>query len=149
MFRAVNTETEYERKRTQVERLKIKNVYISAVKTLNIEKYFELKVQFEQNQGFYLAGKSNLLYNLVRRSPLKNMDELIKKHNILESKLAFFEFVKKCIDNGLFVKAKKLLNCARIKGWICNDLFDFENQIEETYFKGQKMKKRCKFEDFI
>jgi hypothetical protein len=149
MFRAVNTESEHERKRIHYERIKIKNVYLSVTKTLNVEKYFEMKIHFEQNKGFYLAGKANLLYNLVRRTQINELDKMLEKYDILESKCAFFEFARKCIENGLFVRAKKLLNIARSKGWWCNDLYDLESLIESKCFSGEKVEKKVRFEDFL
>ncbi|ELA41448.1 uncharacterized protein VICG_01553 [Vittaforma corneae ATCC 50505] len=149
MFRAVNTESESERKRILFERTRIQALYFSVAKTLNIDKFVELKVQFEQNQGLYSAGKANLLFSLVRKTPMEKLEELIEKYGVLESKPAFFEFIRKCIENEKFVKAKKLLNMARTKGWWCNDLFDLENTIECKYFKGGKIKKKPVFKNFM
>lgn len=149
MFRAVNTESESQQRKIKLERTKILSLYLSALKTLKVEKYFELKVRYEQNQGFYTAGKCNLCFSLVRKTPFEKIDELIEKFCILESKHAFFEYVKKCIENNAFLKAKKLLNTARFKGWWCNDLFDLEKLIKLKYFEGEVVNKKPKFEDFI
>jgi len=149
MFRAVNTESETERRKALQERAKIQSTYLSAMKTLDIEKYLEIRIQFEQNDGLYLAGKANLLYGLVRKTPVVKLDELVEKYRILETRLAFFELARRWIDNGMFVKARKLLNMARERGWWCNDLFDLEGRIEREYFPGLRLKKQPKFEDYL
>lgn len=149
MFKAVNTECEAERKKAVLEKKKIQNTYLSALKTLDIQNYLEIKVVFEQNVGFYLVGKANLLHSLVRKASVEELDEIMEKYGIIDVKLAVFEAAKKFIGNGLFVKARKLLNIAREKAWWCNDLFDLEERIKREYFPGYKLVKPCKFEDFL
>lgn len=149
MFRAVNTESEHERKRMLFERARLQALYFSVTKTLNVDKFMELKIQFEQNQGLYSAGKANLLFSLVRRTQIEKLEKLIEKYNILESKPAFFEVIRKYIESERFVGAKKLLNKSRAKGWWCNDLFDLEKEIERKYFRGATIKKKPAFEDFL
>lgn len=149
MFKAVNTESETDKKKILQERAKIQAAYLAATKTLNIEKYLEMKIRFEQNESFYLTGRGNLLYSLVRKTSSDKLDEVIRKYDVLDTKLAFFEVARKCVEGGAFVRAKKLLNLARKKGWICNDLFDLEEEIRTGYFLGRTVEKRAVFDSLL
>lgn len=149
MFRAVNIESEYEKKRASQEKHKIQEMYFSCLKTLCIEKFFNIRILFDQNRPFYETARSNLLYNIVRKTSLPVLEKVLQEYDITESKHAFFEFVRKCIDNSMFVRAKKLLNLARKNKWWCNDLFDLEKDIDKLYFSGIKKNENLKFNDFL
>lgn len=149
MFRAVNTESESERRRIAAERQNIQANYLSATKTLNLDKFLDMKVMFEQNQEIYKIAKANLLFTFVRRTPLENVEGLINKYHVLESKPAYFELVRKYIKCENFIRAKKLLNLARSNGWICNDLFDLEKEITKKYFNDAVSFKKPKLDDLI
>lgn len=149
MFRAVNTESEHERKKIMHEKTKIQSSYLSALKTLNIDKFVDLKIQFEQNSDFYAAARANLLFSLVKKAPRSKLEEIYRNYSIQECKVALFEYARRSIEEGEFIKARKLLNLARKKGWWCNDLFDLEEVIEGKYFGRVGMKRKPIFEDFI
>lgn len=149
MFRAVNTESEFEKRRCLSERQKIQNLYISSAKSLNIDRFLSFKVSFDQNQPLYDNAKSNLLFSLVNKSKVENLLELSKKYGILESKQAFFEFVRMFIRDGKFVQSRKLINLAKTKGWFCNEFFELKNFIENEYFGGAKLRKKVVFDDLL
>lgn len=139
MFRAVNTESENERRKSNFERQKIINTYFSTIKTLKLEKFFALNVCYEQNQGLYDNGKSNLLYNYVSRSSYDIILQNIDKYGILEYKSPFFEFIRKSIDNGYYIRAQKLLNIAAKKNWATNEYFALKDKLYSVYFNVEKI----------
>lgn len=149
MFHAVNTESEQLRRRIHFEQQRIKSIYLKAIRSLNVEKFLELKVVFDQNKDFYATARTTLLFTIVRRSSVDKLDEIQEKYDVFESKPAYFEAIQKYIKGKRFIKAKKLLNLARIKGWWCNELFDLEREILKKYFVDALPKKKAVFEDFL
>jgi hypothetical protein len=145
MFKAVNTESVQEIKKSLEERKIIRGIYLSCLKSSNIEKLMSFNVIFDQNQQLYTTAKSNLFFSLVHKNNSEKLIEFSKKYNFLEFKQPFFEFVKICISESKFVKAKKLLKLARGKGWFCNDYFSLKNEIKAKYGED----KEVKFEDFL
>lgn len=149
MFRAVNTESELERRRFISERQKIHNLFISSSRSLNIEKFLSFNVSFEQNQSLYDNAKSNLLFGYVNKNKVETLIKFLDKHNFLESKQAFFEFIRICIEDSKFVQAKKLLNIAKSKGWFSNDYFELKKSVQNLYFGKIVNHKKPKFDDFL
>jgi hypothetical protein len=139
MFKAVNTESDAIKKKTQVEKERIKELYLTALRTMKFDMLFNFKVSFETNQEFFNCAKSNLMYNYVKKTEIKKLLENLEKINFLEHKNALFEFVRKNIETENYVAARKLLNKAKDNGWYCNDYYDYNKRIECEYFGIIKM----------
>lgn len=137
MFRAVNTESESDRRRACLERQKIQNVYLSTLKTMKLSKLLSMEVRYEQNYNLLCNAKSNLLYGFVRRMSMGQLLESMEC-GFLESKVSFFEFVRKCIAEGNFIRAHKLLNLAKSREWVGNDYFELREEIGKKYASGIK-----------
>lgn len=149
VFRAVNTESELERRKFLSERQKIQNLYISSSKSMNIDRFLAFNVSFDQNQAFYNNAKSNILFSFVNKNKVETLLKFLEKYNFLESKQAFFEFIRICIDESRFIQAKKLLNLAKLKGWFCNDYFELKKSIESLYFGKKANSSKLCFDDLL
>lgn len=137
MFKAVNTESEAQQKKIQIERQKIRELYLAALADLELDAFLQFKVENDQNGEFYKKAQANLLYNYAKAKALDDLDERL---GFLECRDAFFEVAEKNIRARNFVRAKKLLNLARERGWFCNKLHDLQKRIEEEYFAGGRHK---------
>ena len=146
MFRAVNTESEYEKKRSLSERLKIHDFYLFSLKSSNIDRFLSFNVVFDQNQQLFNTAKSNLFFSLVYKNKVENLLELSKKYNFLELKQSFFAFVRICLDEKKFIQAKKLLNLSKKRGWFCNEYFTLNQEIK---VKCDLKEVNINFEDFL
>lgn len=142
MFRAVNTESENERRKESFEKSKIQTMYLATLKSLNIDKFLSLKINYERNQVFFESAKSNLLYSFVSKSPSEKIVEVLEKYEILKFKTPFFEFVRKTLEDENYLRAQKLLNLAKSNKWAGNDYFNLKTQIEKDYYAKFKCKKR-------
>ncbi|KAI4290880.1 hypothetical protein PAPHI01_0154 [Pancytospora philotis] len=136
MFRAVNMESERQRREARAENQRINELYLAALKSRDYGAYLALDVQYDQNKPLYARGKSNLMYNYVCDNSVDTLRRNAWGYNLTEYKHSLFRLAKKNIDAGNFVYAKKLLNAARAKGWGCNSLYDLEARIEKEYFSG-------------
>lgn len=106
---------------------------------MNLAKMFSIEVRHEQNYGFFHSAKSNLLYSFVKKTPMDQLLGKIGTYGLLESKSALFELVRKCIGEESFIRAHKLLNLAKSKGWMGNDYFDLREEISRKYIKGIRL----------
>lgn len=136
MFRAINTESEVQRKAAKIENAKIVQLYLDALENRKYDAFLEFSVLYDQNKSLYNKGRSNLFYNYVMETDVETLNENKEKLDFLEYKLAVFALVEKNIKAGNYVRAKKLLNFARTKGWICNNLYKLEERIKAEYFDG-------------
>lgn len=143
MFRAVNTESESERRKAHLERKKIQSTYLSALKSMNLAKMFSMEIRYEQNHGLFCNAKSNLLCSFIRKTPTDQLLGEIEAYGILESKSAFFEVVRKFIEEGNFIRAHKLLNLAQSKGWVNNDYFELREEISRKYIASIRPRRPC------
>lgn len=147
MFKAVNTESENERRRAQFEKTRIQKSYLSALKTLNIDKFLAIKIHHEQNQAFYESAKSNLLYNFAAKSSSDAILKKVEEYGILNFKAPLFEFARKSLDEENFIRAHKLLNLAKHKKWTNNDYFELRKRMKSEYFEDchfeRKEKEKC------
>lgn len=144
MFKAVNTDSESQRKKISIENQRIRDLYMDTLQTLNIKKFLELQVLHSQNQPFYLKAKSNIMYNYVKCVDISILNENKEKYDFLEHKHSFFEVVEKNIRGGNFVRARKLLNLAKERGWLCNSLYSLASRIEDDYFAARLVKNRTR-----
>lgn len=134
MFKAANTDSETQRRKTSAEAQKIRDLYMEVLQTLDIGKFLEFRVMSDQNQPFYTRARSNLMYNYVKSTDVSVLNENRENYDFLDYRYAFFEVVEKNIGAGNFVRARKLLNVARERGWQCNSLYTLEREIESRYF---------------
>jgi hypothetical protein len=133
MFKAVNTESEYEMKLAEYERRRIQKCYLSAMKNVKNTNFFNLQVKYENNQAFYTSAKSNLLCTYIWETSTEQIIQEIEKLKILDFKFPFFELVRKSIKEHNYIRAKKLLNLARSKKWTNNDYFDLKREIKKNF----------------
>lgn len=144
MFKAANTDSETQRRKTSVEAQKIRDLYMEVLRTLDIKKFLEFKVQNDQNQPFYTRARSNLMYNYVKRTDVAVLNENKENYDFLDYRYSFFEVVEKNIAAGNFVRARKLLNMAKERGWQCNSMYSLEKEIENRYFGAEFARKRVR-----
>ena len=122
MFTPLNKETSKKRLKSIVkERRALKETYYNFLLDIKkLDNIFSVKIDYEENYELLSQIKEYALYNCL----LKNIDIDIKKYDIFRYKKVLFFYIKKKIENKEFIKAKKLLNICKERGYENNEYFD-------------------------
>lgn len=134
MFKAVNVESESDKRLCEFEKKRIEKSYLATLKTLNLDSFLATQIKYEQNLSFYKNAYSNLLVEYVSIKCDREILENLEKYKILEHTNSFFELLRKSIKNENFIRAKKLLNLAKSKNWMRNEYYDLKRELEQLYF---------------
>lgn len=134
MFRALNTESASQKKKAAEEGIRIREMYMDYLFTSNLDALLSYPVQCEQNIPLMMKAKSNALTAHVKSEPIDRLNSQMEQLGLLEFRNPLFLLAEKNIQGGNFVRAKKILNVARDKGWFSNRLYDLSKRIEVEYF---------------
>lgn len=135
MFKAINSEDDglYTRN-LQDEQTKIEKMYLESLKGNVIDEYIAYSPKYECNIGVYRKGKIFLMCSYIRNSGLDKLDSLIDTYDALIYKDVLFEAIEKYINGRKFFKAKKLLNLARDRKFLCNRFYELERLYAKKYY---------------
>lgn len=131
MFRAINTESLLQKKKTNIERKKLKEVYMNACRTLNIKDFLKEKVVYESNEIFYRKAKVNLYIQIIKNISLEIFESMFNINELVEYEELLFLIGSKYISEKKYIRAKKILNIAIEKGWYSNKLFNLLETINK------------------
>ena len=131
MFTPLNKETSKKRLKSIVkERRALKETYYNFLLDIKkLDNIFSVKIDYEENYELLSRIKEYALYNCL----LKNIDIDIKKYDIFRYKKVLFFYIKKTIENKEFIKAKKLLNICKERGYENNEYFDLLYKLKKFY----------------
>lgn len=134
MFAAINsTGSENTRKLEEEERTRLRNKYNETLLTLNLGPFLELRPVHDINLGFYNRALRYLVFNYTFQKSLEEIEQSMSRYRLLEYKEAIFNIARKHIEAERFVRARKLLNIARDRGFFCNMLYELEGQLEDSW----------------
>lgn len=131
MFRAINTESLLQKKKANIERKKLKEVYMNACRTLNIKDFLKEKVVYESNEIFYRKAKVNLYIQIIKNISLEIFESMFNINELVEYEELLFLIGSKYISEKKYIRAKKILNIAIEKGWYSNKLFNLLETINK------------------
>lgn len=140
MFRAVNTDSELQKKERVQERKELIAAYTKCQNEGIIEPFMDKKVEYESNKGLLENGKSNLLCEFIRSGEIQEIENKIDEYSMIETKYPLFSLINRYLVEKRYIRAKKLLNIARAKGWYCNELYNTEAKLNKLVF-GEEYRK--------
>lgn len=129
MFTPLNEEHNSEKlKEIEKEKEKIKRIYYLFLLNKKLEDVFSYKLVHEENLNLLDRVKEYALYNHIRSGKRKiNLDDVVGY------KRPLLEYIETLIRDGLFIKAKKLLNVAKEKRFTCNKYYELLRRIKKEY----------------
>lgn len=135
MFVPINSRNaEAIRKSEEEERTNLRRAYIEALSTLNIDSFLRCKPKHEANLGLYNQATRYLIFNYSSKKELCEIESNISKYGLLNYKESLLNMAKKNIETESFMKARKLLNIARERGFFCNMLYELEEQLRKEWY---------------
>lgn len=135
MFEAINSaNSEDVRKAEKEEEEKLKVAYSRALVSLDLDLFIDQKPKYASNS--FLYGRL-FCYLVANYSDKKHTDELesnMERYGLLDYSEAVFNIARRYIEAECFMKARKLLNIARERGYITNMLYELEEELERRWF---------------
>lgn len=128
MFEAINSvDSGVIKKSEEQERNMLVTEYNKALETLDIESFLRYRVKQDANIGLHKKGSSYLMANYTFKKDLEEVESNIEKYKLLDHRESLFNMARRNImEAGNFLRARKLLNMARRKGFFCNTLYELE-----------------------
>lgn len=129
-FKAVNTDTDKQRRDTARERQTLTALYAAALISGDITSFLAYKLECEPNRAFFAGARANLLCNFIASHPLSDSIAKATEWGLAETRRPLFALAERCLEAREPVRARKLLNLARERGWLCNELYELEDALE-------------------
>ncbi|ADM11253.1 uncharacterized protein Eint_031100 [Encephalitozoon intestinalis ATCC 50506] len=136
MFEAINSiDNKVIRKSEDHEKGMILLEYTKALKTLDIGSFLKYRVKHDVNLGLYKRASGYLISNYAIKKTLEEIELNMERYKLLEYKESVFIMARRNImEKENFVKARKLLNLAREKGFFCNELYELEELLNNEWY---------------
>ncbi|KAF9761563.1 hypothetical protein NGRA_2559 [Nosema granulosis] len=137
MFTSLNEEFSIEKTREiEKEKKKIKKSYYTYLINRKIDDIFNYELVHEENLHLFERVKEYTLFNHIR-SGRKKIN--IEAYNLTRYEKALMEYVELLINDGMFIKARKLLNIAKEKKYLSNKYYELEERIRKEYRFNSKL----------
>lgn len=129
MFTPLNKETSKKRLKSILkERRMIKEVYYKFLVNMDIDTIFSIKIEYDENSDILYQVKEYSLFNLVDKS-VEGVDPV--KYEIFNYKKAAFMYIQNVLKRKEYVKAKKMLNICKEKGYECNEYYELVDEVRK------------------
>lgn len=134
MFAAINSTSGMLKRAEEEERSRLHGMYLCALRTLDIDMFLSQKPQHDANTGLYTRALRYLAFNYTFKKSLAEIEPNISRYSLLDHREALFNIARKCIDAERFIMARKLLNIARERDFVCNALYELEDLLQKTWY---------------
>lgn len=136
MFEAINSvDNKAIKKSEDHERAILLMEYNKALKDLDISSFLRYRVKHDVNLGFYKRASGYLISNYTAKKALEEVEQNIERHKLLNYRESLFNIARRnIIERSSFVRARKLLNIAREKGFFCNELYELEELLTAEWY---------------
>jgi hypothetical protein len=129
MFTPLNKETSKKRLKSMLkERRMIKEIYYKFLINMDIDNVFNIKTEYDENRDILYQVKEYALFNLVDKF-IDKVDPL--KYDIFSYKKAAFLYIHSILKKKEYVKAKKMLNICKEKGYECNEYYELVDEVRK------------------
>lgn len=135
MFTPLNEEHNPEKlKEIEKEKNNLKRLYYLSLLNKKPEEIFSYELVHEENLHFLHRVKEYSLYNYIKSGKKKiNLDDVIGY------KRPLLEYIETLINDGQFIKAKKLINIAKDKKFTCNKYYELQRRVRKEYRWNSKL----------
>ncbi|AFN82730.1 hypothetical protein EROM_031080 [Encephalitozoon romaleae SJ-2008] len=136
MFEAINSvDSKAIKKSEDHERAMLLMEYNKALKDLNVGSFLRYKVKHDVNLGLYKRASGYLISNYTAKKALEEVEQNIERYKLLNYRESLFNMARRnIIERNNFVRARKLLNIAREKGFFCNELYELEELLTTEWY---------------
>ncbi|KAM0672639.1 hypothetical protein CWI42_030800 [Ordospora colligata] len=135
MFTVINSvSSSVTKKLEDKEKAKILTEYNKALNTMKIDKFLTIDPKHQANIALYSKATQYLMSNYTQKKSLAEIEANIHKYRFLEYRDALFNIARRSMDEQEnYIKARKFLNIARQKNFICNTLYELEQKLENEW----------------
>ncbi|KMV66483.1 hypothetical protein M970_031140 [Encephalitozoon cuniculi EcunIII-L] len=135
MFEAINSvDNRVIRRSEEQEKGTLMAEYNKALRTLDVGPFLKYRVKHDVNLGLHRKATGYLISNYTIKKTLEEVESNVERYRLLDHRESLFNMARRNITEARnFVRARKLLNIARERGFFYNELYELEELLDHEW----------------